>query len=84
MRRPESGWLQLWKKRARQNVMALDLNDTRHRFRGFVLPHSLKATPEKQWTDLGIRLESESPELTFNPGWAEVYLSPNWIRNMFL
>ena len=82
--RPTSGWLPLWRKRARQNVTALDLNDTRHRFRGFVLPYSMKPTPAKQWEDLGIQIRSESPRLEFNPGWVEVYLSPNWIRNMFL
>jgi phosphatidylserine/phosphatidylglycerophosphate/cardiolipin synthase-like enzyme len=84
MLRPESGWLSLWTKRARQNVKALDLNDTRHRYRGFVLPHSTKPTPTKQWTDIGIKSSSVSPALAFNPGWVEVYLSPNWIRNMFL
>lgn len=84
MQRPAAGWLSLWKKRARLNVMALDLNDTRHRFRGLVLPHSMKPTPEKQWADLGIRVKSEAPRLAFNPGWMEVYLSPNWIRNMFV
>jgi phosphatidylserine/phosphatidylglycerophosphate/cardiolipin synthase-like enzyme len=84
MLRPESGWLSLWKKRAHQNVKALDLNDTRHRYRGFVLPYSTKPTPAKQWTDIGIKPRSGLPVLAFNPGWVEVYLSPNWIRNMFL
>jgi phosphatidylserine/phosphatidylglycerophosphate/cardiolipin synthase-like enzyme len=84
MLRPETGWLSLWNKRAQQNVKALDLNDMRHRYRGFVLPHSTRATPEKQWADLGIKSRPETPRLAFNPGWVEVYLSPNWIRNMFL
>ena len=83
MLRPPSGWLALWRKRARHNVLALDLNDTRHRFRGFVLPHSIKPTPAKQWADLGIRSKCEAPTLAFNPGWMEVYLSPNWVLNMF-
>ncbi|HUQ48427.1 MAG TPA: phospholipase D-like domain-containing protein [Gemmatimonadaceae bacterium] len=84
MLKPASGWLSLWRKRARHNVKALSLNDTRHRFHGFVLPYSVKPSPAKQWADLGIRRQSESPRLAFNPGWVEVYLSPNWIRNMFL
>jgi phosphatidylserine/phosphatidylglycerophosphate/cardiolipin synthase-like enzyme len=82
--RPETGWLSLWRKQAAKNVLALDLNDSSHRFRGFVLPYSTRATPRKQWTDLGIREHAGSPKLQFNPGWAEVYLSPNWVRNMFL
>jgi phosphatidylserine/phosphatidylglycerophosphate/cardiolipin synthase-like enzyme len=84
IQRPTTGWLPLWRKRARQNDTALGMNDTRHRFRGFVLPHSMKPTPEKQWADLGIRSNSAAPKLAFNPGWIEVYLSPNWIRNMFV
>ncbi len=82
--RPAEGWLQLWRKQADRNVIALDLNDSRHRFRGFVLPYSTRTTPAKQWADLGVHKHAGSPELKFNPGWAEVYLSPNWVRNMFL
>jgi phosphatidylserine/phosphatidylglycerophosphate/cardiolipin synthase-like enzyme len=79
--RPASGWLPLWRKRARLNVMALDLNDTRHPFRGFVLPHSMKSTPERQWADLGIHVDGQAPALSFTPGWVEVHFRPNWMRN---
>lgn len=82
MLRPASGWLPLWRKRAQNNVKALDVNDSNHRFRGFAMPHSLKSTPAKQWVDLGIR-KTRSPRLAFSPGWIEVHLSPNWVRNMF-
>jgi phosphatidylserine/phosphatidylglycerophosphate/cardiolipin synthase-like enzyme len=82
--RPAKGWLNAWRDRAKKNVAALDLNDSRHRYRGFVLPYSAAKTPAKQLRDLGIRRRDASAKLKFNPGWAEVYLSPNWIRNMFL
>ena len=82
--RPAAGWLSLWRKRAEKNVAALDINDVHHRFRGFVLPYSERATPAAQLSSLGIRRRSDSPTLRFNPGWMEVYLSPNWVRNMFL
>jgi len=82
--RPASGWLPVWRQRARQNVKALQARDSGHRYRGFVLPYSAKPTPAKQWADLGISSGAGSPVLEFNPGWMEVYLSPNWVRNMFL
>ena len=84
MERPASGWLPFWRTRAKQNVLALDANNSRRRYRGSVLPYSSAPTPAKQWTGLGIDTHNESPVLQFNPGWMEVYLSPNWVRNMFL
>ena len=83
-KRPAKGWLSAWRDRAGKNVAALNLNDSRHRFHGFVLPYSSASTPSKQLRDLGIVERENSPKLQYNPGWAEVYLSPNWIRNMFL
>lgn len=82
--RPAAGWLPLWRKRARENVLALKSNDSRHRYHGSVLPYSTKATPAKQWLQLGISLMTSSRVLEFDPGWMEVYLSPNWVRNMWL
>ena len=82
--RPANGWLEMWRKRARENVMALKSNDSRHRYHGSVLPYSTRATPAKQWVELGISLMTASCMLEFDPGWMEVYLSPNWVRNMFL
>lgn len=84
MLRPPSGWLALWRERARLNVMALDLNDTRHRFRGFVLPFSLESSPEKQWADLGIRSRGQAPALSFRPSWMDVHFSPGLVRNTVL
>ena len=83
-RRPEAGWLPAWRKRADKNVVALDTNDSRHRYRGFVLPYSVCATPAGQWLDMGIQKRDNSPDLRFKPNWMEVYFSPNWVRNMFL
>ncbi len=82
--RPETGWLSVWRRRAARNVAALDQDESTHRFRGFVLPYSTRTTPSKQLSDIGVRQHADSPALRFNPGWAEVYLSPNWVRNMFL
>jgi len=82
--RPARGWLSLWRKRAEKNVIALDANDSRHRYHGFAMPYSLRAAPARQLSDMGVRRRAGSPELRFNPGWMEVYLSPNWVRNMFL
>ncbi|HEV7388449.1 MAG TPA: phospholipase D-like domain-containing protein [Gemmatimonadaceae bacterium] len=49
----------------------------------FILPYSTMATPRAQLTDVGV-VDAESLDLAFDPGWLEVRLSPNWIRNMFL
>ncbi len=82
--RPAKGWLAAWRDRSQKNVSALSLNDSRHRFHGFVLPNSSATTPAKQLRAMGIAERENSPKLKFSPGWAEVYLSPNWVRNMFL
>ncbi|MEP6507581.1 MAG: phospholipase D-like domain-containing protein [Gemmatimonadales bacterium] len=82
--RPAEGWLPLWRNRARDNVLALKSNDSRHRYHGSVLPYSTKPTPATQWLELGISAVAASRLLQFDPGWMEVYLSPNWVRNMWL
>ncbi|MEO5903654.1 MAG: phospholipase D-like domain-containing protein, partial [Gemmatimonadaceae bacterium] len=82
--RPPKGWLGMWRKRAKENVIALKSNDSRHRYHGSVLPYSTRATPAKQWLELGISSLTALRMLEFDPGLMEVYLSPNWVRNMFL
>ena len=82
--RPSGGWLSLWRKRAKKNVAALDANNSRHRFHGLVMPYSLRPTPVAQLADMGVRARAGSPAPCFDPGWMEVYFSPNWVRNMFL
>ncbi|MEO7366784.1 MAG: phospholipase D-like domain-containing protein [Gemmatimonadaceae bacterium] len=82
--RPPEGWLALWRNRARDNVLALKSDDPRHRYHGSVLPYSTMPTPARQWLELGISAVAASRLLQFDPGWMEVYLSPNWVRNMWL
>ena len=77
--RPVQGWLTQWRSRAALNVNAL--NDGRE-LSGAILPYSLRATPERQLREVGVRLNGRM-RLHFNPGWMEVHFSPNWIRNMF-
>lgn len=79
--RPASGWLPLWRERARDNVAALNRGavDTP----SFILPYSVRAAPAHQLADLGVRPLDGALDLCFTPGWLEVHCSPNWVRNMF-
>jgi phosphatidylserine/phosphatidylglycerophosphate/cardiolipin synthase-like enzyme len=84
--RPEGGWLPLWRAQAQANVAAL--SDIRSGssgpvMHGMVLPYSREPTPARQLADLGVRVDPSHLDLCFNPGWMEVHLSPNWVRNMF-
>ena len=82
-RRPQDGWLRLWRARAAANVAALDQGDA-DEMRGFVLPYSAQRTPALQLIDLGVRIDPARIDVRFNPGWLEVQFSPNWVRNMFV
>ena len=79
--RPASGWLPLWRERARDNVAALNRGavDTA----SFILPYSVRAAPAHQLADLGVRPLDGALDLCFTPGWLEVHCSPGWVRNMF-
>jgi phosphatidylserine/phosphatidylglycerophosphate/cardiolipin synthase-like enzyme/uncharacterized membrane protein YbhN (UPF0104 family) len=84
--RPDSGWLPLWRAQAQANVAAL--SDIASRgvgpaMRGLVLPYSVESSPARQLATLGVRVDPNHLHLCFNPGWMEVHLSPNWVRNMF-
>jgi phosphatidylserine/phosphatidylglycerophosphate/cardiolipin synthase-like enzyme/uncharacterized membrane protein YbhN (UPF0104 family) len=84
--RPEGGWLQFWRAQAKTNVAALNEIQSPGGgtiTRGLVLPYSLESTPVRQLAALGVRVDPDHLDLCFNPGWMEVHLSPNWVRNMF-
>ena len=81
--RPHEGWLELWRKRAAENIAALsDWTGGASDSRTFVLPYSIAPTPQGQLRALGVRDRKEL-DLRFRPSWLEVHCSPNWIRNMF-
>jgi phosphatidylserine/phosphatidylglycerophosphate/cardiolipin synthase-like enzyme len=85
--RPPGGWLAHWRECAARNVAALNV-DPRHPAAAalgssFVLPYSPRPTPVEQLVDVGVAHDSRRHDLRFEPGWLEVYCSPNWIRNMF-
>jgi phosphatidylserine/phosphatidylglycerophosphate/cardiolipin synthase-like enzyme len=84
--RPDSGWLPLWRARAQANVAALSeiaSGGDGAVMHGLVLPYSQEPTPARQLAGLGVRVDPNHLDLCFNPGWMEVHLSPNWVRNMF-
>ena len=80
-------WLALWRRRASENVGALNGEPNRggqpRRMRGFVLPYSPRETPARQLADIGVYASAAELDLRFDPGWLEVHVSPNWVRNMF-
>lgn len=79
--RPESGWLSSWRKRASENIAALNAASGILANGSFVLPYSTEPTPKRQLKDVGI---SAPLDLQYEPSWLEVHCSPAWVRNMFL
>jgi phosphatidylserine/phosphatidylglycerophosphate/cardiolipin synthase-like enzyme len=83
-RRPEGGWLAVWRAVAAENVRTLSASGAdRSRMVGRVLPYSTRAFPSEQLRDMGIRLTASALELCYNPTWFGVHASPHWIRNIF-
>ena len=79
--RPATGWLPVWRARARANVAALGCGAVATP--SFILPYSERATPARQLADVGVRSQDGTLDLRFTPGWLEVHCSPGWVRNMF-
>jgi phosphatidylserine/phosphatidylglycerophosphate/cardiolipin synthase-like enzyme len=87
------GWLAMWREAARANVTTLsrvganDAARTRSaqapHMVGRLLPYSDRAYPRQQLEDIGIEIDPECLELSYNPTWFSVHLSPHWIRNIF-
>jgi phosphatidylserine/phosphatidylglycerophosphate/cardiolipin synthase-like enzyme len=82
-RRPENGWLPMWRAAAAQNVRALSSSAVSERMSGRVLPYSTRAFPSEQLHDVGVSLGDGSVELCYSPNWFSVHASPHWIRNIF-
>ena len=80
--RPVHGWLRHWRRRAAENIEALNAAPVPTLGGPMILPYSTAPTPSRQLTSLGIVRRAEL-DLRFHPSWLEVYCSPNWIRNMF-
>jgi phosphatidylserine/phosphatidylglycerophosphate/cardiolipin synthase-like enzyme len=83
--RPAGGWLSLWRACAADNVASLNAS-IRGRgcaspMRGFALPYSGCSRPAQQLAAVGV--DATALDLRFDPGWLELHLSPNWVRNMF-
>jgi hypothetical protein len=78
-RRPEDGWLSLWRAAAASNVDAL-----RHgrAMPGHVLPYVPVAAPRDQLAALGVDLGAGNVDLRFDPGRAEVALSAGWMKRL--
>lgn len=85
--RKRQGHLAMWRRRAAENTASLNAGTSRGRtaLKGsFILPYSTCARPARQLTDIGVKLDAAELQLLYNPGWLQVHLSPNWVRNMFL
>ena len=85
-KRPESGWLAVWRAVAAKNLRALGTEPAVADSRGMigrVLPYSTRAFPSEQLAELGIDLPTASLELCYNPTWLSVHASLQWIRNIF-
>jgi len=81
---PGEGWLSHWRRVAAHNVALVNHLDGAEAPRQLlVLPHSVASTPVAQLRDAGLRWDRSGLEVCFDPSWAEVHLSPNWVRNMF-
>ncbi|MEP7065230.1 MAG: phospholipase D-like domain-containing protein [Gemmatimonadota bacterium] len=80
-RRPEGGWLAMWRAAAAENVRALSGDEPR--ILGHLLPYSVRAFPSQQLADIGVDVRSDKLELCYDPTWLSVYASPHWIRNIF-
>ena len=84
--RPSGGWLPLWRMQATSNVASLrDTTSDRSRppMTGFILPYRIEPTPVQQLAALGVPIAGMPLDVCFKPGWLEVHLSPNWVRNIF-
>ena len=81
------GWLAMWRDAARANVCTLSGGADRTRCAphmvGRLLPYSDCAYPRQQLADIGVEIDPERLELSYNPTWFSVHLSPHWIRNIF-
>lgn len=86
-KRPEGGWLAVWRAAAFRNVQALSSpggdHEERRRTTGRVLPYSTRAFPRAQLAEFGIDVRADWLELSYKPTWLSVYASPQWIRNIF-
>ena len=87
------GWLAMWREAARANVRTLSSAsgqelESAHpahapHMIGRLLPYSDRAYPRQQLADVGVDIDPERLELSYNPTWLSVHLSPHWIRNIF-
>jgi phosphatidylserine/phosphatidylglycerophosphate/cardiolipin synthase-like enzyme len=89
--RPAAGWLPTWRTSAARFVARLNARDVPDgspneaaNGAGHVVAYSARSTPAEQLADAGVRLDAPGLALCFDPGWLEVHVSPNWVRNMFL
>jgi len=78
-RRPDGGWLPLWRAAAAANAASLGRGEVP---RGRVLPYTTAPRPRAQLRALGIDVAGAGIDLRFDPGWVEVLFSPGWVAKL--
>jgi phosphatidylserine/phosphatidylglycerophosphate/cardiolipin synthase-like enzyme len=80
---PSGGWLAEWRRRAAEHARWLCAGAAIDAPRIILLPYSRSSTPIRQLGDAaGVAFANDGLVVAFDPSWAEVHLSPNWLRNM--
>ncbi|HET7234235.1 MAG TPA: phospholipase D-like domain-containing protein, partial [Longimicrobium sp.] len=78
-RRPEGGWLPLWRAAAAANAARLAEGRLPA---GHALPYTPAPRPRAQLAALGIDVDAAAIDLRFDPGWVEVLWSPGWLAKV--